>query len=124
MPRQRFADAAVPRHRYRSLELEHRSGKTGDVLAEDHLGRPEEGAGGAFELWFGLTQPEGSRGCEACKVHSVRPMEQLVFEWNGKPQSFGKVRVDGKDVLESFSAADAQRFVEAVRKRKAQTTAQ
>ncbi len=41
--------------------------------------------GGAFELWFGLTQPEGSRGCEGCKVHSVRPMEQLVFEWNAPP---------------------------------------
>lgn len=42
-------------------------------------------AGGAFELWFGVTLPEGSRGCEGCKVHSVRPMEQLVFEWNAPP---------------------------------------
>ena len=41
--------------------------------------------GGAFELWFGLDQPEGSRGCEGCKVHSVRPMEQLVLEWNAPP---------------------------------------
>jgi len=41
--------------------------------------------GGAFELWFGLTQPEGSRGSEGCKVHSVRPMEQFVFEWNAPP---------------------------------------
>lgn len=41
--------------------------------------------GGAFELWFGLAQPEGSRGCEGCKVHSVRPMEQLVLEWNAPP---------------------------------------
>ena len=41
--------------------------------------------GGAFELWFGVTFPEGSRGSEGCKVHSVKPMEQLVFEWNAPP---------------------------------------
>ena len=41
--------------------------------------------GGAFELWFGETMPEGSRGSEGCKVHSVKPMEQLVFEWNARP---------------------------------------
>ena len=41
--------------------------------------------GGAFELWFGVTMPEGSRGSEGCKVHSVKPMEQLVFEWNAPP---------------------------------------
>lgn len=41
--------------------------------------------GGAFELWFGVDQPEGSRGCEGCKVHSVKPMEQLVLEWNAPP---------------------------------------
>jgi uncharacterized protein YndB with AHSA1/START domain len=41
--------------------------------------------GGAFELWFGLNYPEGSRGSEGCKVHSVKPMEQFVFEWNAPP---------------------------------------
>ena len=41
--------------------------------------------GGAFELWFGLNNPEGSRGSEGCLFHSVRPMEQLVFEWNAPP---------------------------------------
>lgn len=41
--------------------------------------------GGAFELWFGVTLPEGSRGSEGCKVHSVKPMEQFVFEWNAPP---------------------------------------
>lgn len=41
--------------------------------------------GGAFELWFGVDLPEGSRGSEGCRVHSVRPMEQLVFEWNAPP---------------------------------------
>ena len=42
--------------------------------------------GGAFELWFGVNHPEGSRGSEGCLVHSVKPMEQLVFEWNAPPQ--------------------------------------
>lgn len=41
--------------------------------------------GGAFELWFGVTLPEGTRGSEGCKVHSVRPMERFVFEWNSPP---------------------------------------
>jgi uncharacterized protein YndB with AHSA1/START domain len=41
--------------------------------------------GGAFELWFGVDYPEGSRGSEGCKVHSVKPMEQFVFEWNTPP---------------------------------------
>jgi uncharacterized protein YndB with AHSA1/START domain len=41
--------------------------------------------GGAFELWFGVDHPEGSRGSEGCKVHSVKPMEQFVFEWNAPP---------------------------------------
>jgi uncharacterized protein YndB with AHSA1/START domain len=47
--------------------------------------RVEPWAGGAFELWFGVDQPEGSRGSEGCKVHSVKPMEQFVFEWNAPP---------------------------------------
>lgn len=45
----------------------------------------EPWVGGAFELWFGVDLPEGSRGSENCKVHSVKPMEQVVFEWNAPP---------------------------------------
>jgi len=41
--------------------------------------------GGAFELWFGVDFPEGSRGSEGCRFHSVKPMEQLVIEWNAPP---------------------------------------
>ena len=46
--------------------------------------------------------------------------KKLAFDFNGKPPaSFGKVKVnDNKDVLESFSSDDAQRFVIAVRARK------
>ena len=47
--------------------------------------RVEPWPGGAFELWFGVDLPEGTRGSEGCKVHSVRPMEQFVFEWNAPP---------------------------------------
>ncbi len=43
--------------------------------------------GGAFELWFGVNNPEGSRGSEGCLVHSVKPMEQFVFEWNAPPDN-------------------------------------
>ena len=42
--------------------------------------------GGAFELWFGVNNPEGQRGSEGCLVHSVTPMEQFVFEWNAPPE--------------------------------------
>ena len=41
--------------------------------------------GGAFELWFAVDAPEGSRGSEGCLFHSVTPMQQLVFEWNSPP---------------------------------------
>jgi uncharacterized protein YndB with AHSA1/START domain len=41
--------------------------------------------GGAFELWFAPDAPEGSRGSEGNRVHSVKPMEQLVFEWGAPP---------------------------------------
>jgi uncharacterized protein YndB with AHSA1/START domain len=42
--------------------------------------------GGAFELWFGVNNPEGLRGSEGCLVHSVKPMKQFVFEWNAPPE--------------------------------------
>src|SRR4029453_17471804 len=41
--------------------------------------------GGMIELWFAPDAPAGSRGSEGCRVHSVKPMEQLVFEWNAPP---------------------------------------
>ena len=44
---------------------------------------------------------------------------KIVFDWNGKPRTgFSHVNVNNKDALESFSAEDAQRFVDAVRARK------
>ena len=44
---------------------------------------------------------------------------RLIFDWTGQPQKgFAHVNVNNKDVLESFSSDDAQRFVIAVRARK------
>lgn len=43
----------------------------------------------------------------------------LKFDWVGKPVNlFTNTKVNGRPVLESFSPADAQRFVDAVRARK------
>ena len=41
--------------------------------------------GGPYEIYFGPSQPEGQRGSEGCKVHSVVPMKLLAFEWNAPP---------------------------------------
>src|SRR5205085_4551202 len=49
---------------------------------------------------------------------------KIVFDWNGKPRSFGSVKNNDKDILETFDEGEAQRFVEAVRARKRSTTAQ
>lgn len=43
--------------------------------------------GGAIELWFRVNNPEGLRGSEGCLMHSVKPMERFVFEWNAPPEN-------------------------------------
>lgn len=49
----------------------------------------------------------------------------IVFDWNGRPPSmFKQVNINDKPLLESFSEADAQRFVEAVRARKREMSQQ
>ncbi|MGH9778617.1 MAG: SRPBCC family protein [Candidatus Acidiferrales bacterium] len=45
----------------------------------------EAAVGGPFEIYFGPSQPEGQRGSEGCKVHSVVPMKLLAFTWNAPP---------------------------------------
>jgi hypothetical protein len=42
----------------------------------------------------------------------------IVFDWKKQPLAFVKTSVNGKPIMESFSPADAQRFVNAVRARK------
>jgi uncharacterized protein YndB with AHSA1/START domain len=41
--------------------------------------------GGPFEIYFFPAAPAGLRGSEGCKVHSLVPMQLLVFEWNAPP---------------------------------------
>ncbi|MDH4222485.1 MAG: SRPBCC domain-containing protein [candidate division Zixibacteria bacterium] len=47
--------------------------------------------GGAYEIYFDLKAPYGSKGSEGCKVLSFLPREMLSFEWNAPPD-FGKLR--------------------------------
>lgn len=47
--------------------------------------RVEATPGGPFEIYFSLNAPEGLRGSEHCKVHSVVPMKLLAFTWNQPP---------------------------------------
>ena len=64
--------------------------------------------GGAFELWFGLDHPEGSRGSEGCLFHSVTPQKQLVFEWNAPP-TIPTIRKLRTLVYLDFAPADGNR---------------
>jgi uncharacterized protein YndB with AHSA1/START domain len=47
--------------------------------------------GGAFEIYFLLDAPYGSRGSEDCKILSYLPKKMLSFEWNAPP-TFGDLR--------------------------------
>ncbi len=42
-------------------------------------------AGGAFEIYFLLENPEGQRGSETCKIISFIEYKELVFTWNAPP---------------------------------------
>ena len=41
--------------------------------------------GGAYELYFDLSSPEGLRGGEGCKILAFQPMDMLSFTWNAPP---------------------------------------
>ena len=64
--------------------------------------------GGAFELWFGVDYPEGTRGSEGCMFHSVTPMRRLVFEWNAPP-TIPTIRKLRTLVYLDFAPADGNR---------------
>lgn len=40
---------------------------------------------GAFEIYFLMDAPDGSRGSEGCKILSYIPNEMLSFTWNSPP---------------------------------------
>ena len=42
-------------------------------------------AGGPYELYFDLSQPEGLRGSEGCRVLGFIPYNALGFTWNNPP---------------------------------------
>ena len=41
--------------------------------------------GGPYEIYFSLNAPDGLRGSENCRVHSVVPMKLFAFEWSQPP---------------------------------------
>ena len=47
--------------------------------------------GGAFEIYFLMDNPIGSRGSERCKVLSYLPKKMFSFTWNAPPH-FVEVR--------------------------------
>jgi uncharacterized protein YndB with AHSA1/START domain len=47
--------------------------------------------GGAFEIYFLMENPYGSRGSEGCKILSYLPGKMLSFSWNAPP-SFPQIR--------------------------------
>jgi hypothetical protein len=69
-----------------------------------------------------VTSALGTRvGVPLSDVKDVRyDGQRIVFEWNdGKTHdTFSKAKVNNRDAMSSFSAADAQRFVDAVHARK------
>jgi len=47
--------------------------------------------GGAFEIYFMMDQPYGTRGAEGCEVLSFLPKKMLSFSWNA-PTQFDAIR--------------------------------
>ena len=41
--------------------------------------------GGAYEMYFDLSSPEGLRGGEGCRFLAIQPMQMLSFTWNAPP---------------------------------------
>jgi uncharacterized protein YndB with AHSA1/START domain len=42
--------------------------------------------GGAYEMYFDLAAPPGSRGGEGCRILSYLPPRMLSFSWNAPPR--------------------------------------
>ena len=72
------------------------------------VGKLEAWPGGMFELWFAPDAAEGSRGSEGNRVHSVKPMEQFVFEW-GAPPTIPTIRPLRTLVYLDFKPLDGNR---------------
>ncbi len=68
----------------------------------------ELAVGGAFEVYFNMEAPEGSRGSEGCRVLSYVPREMLSFSWNA-PLSMPNVRKERTQVVLLFERVGAAR---------------
>lgn len=55
-------------------------------------------AGGAYEMYFDDSQPEGRRGSEGCRIVSFEKERSLLFTWNAPPR-FGPLRDEHTWVL-------------------------
>lgn len=64
---------------------------------------------GAFEMYFLMDQPEGSRGAEGCQYLSYLPNEFLSFSWNFPPH------------LTNLRSSNAQTFVVLTFEKKSET---
>ncbi len=63
--------------------------------------------GGAYEWYFMLDQPPGTRGAEGCRVLAYLPERMLAFSWNAPP-SIPTIRGPGilTQVVVELSDAD------------------
>jgi uncharacterized protein YndB with AHSA1/START domain/uncharacterized protein YciI len=64
--------------------------------------------GGAYEIYFVPSAPEGSRGSEGCQVLAYLPREMLAFSWSAPP-SMPAVRKMFTQVVVAFEPLDADR---------------
>ena len=64
--------------------------------------------GGAYEWYFSLDVPEGSRGGEGNTVLAVDPMRSLAFEWNAPP-SHPEIRKQRHQVMVQLEAVGNER---------------
>jgi uncharacterized protein YndB with AHSA1/START domain len=64
--------------------------------------------GGAYEIYFILENPYGTKGSEGCKVLSFLPMEMLSFEWNAPPD-FGELRGHHTRVILQFQELESDK---------------
>ncbi len=62
--------------------------------------------GGAYEIYFVLENPHGSKGSEDCRVLSFLPREMFSFEWNAPPE-FGELRGQHTRVILQFQELES-----------------
>lgn len=60
--------------------------------------------GGAYEIYFSMSAPEGQRGGETNRVIAFEPERMLLFSWNAPPK-FGPLRNEHTYVLVRFDDA-------------------